>query len=1214
MRTPRTFLLVLLVLGLTGFSPDKDRDRDRDRGAQRTATESPRFGNDGPTPGSCELGTAAKDLDVNRVQARAFNTGSLFFGATAEAIYLVPKSSGTSAIFASGIWIGGMRDGQLTGAGSRYDNFEFWPGPLDPSTGRPVNPSNCATFDRIFKVSGSDIDDVEAGAPISDYPDLQDWPADLGAPVLAAPGNNVDDDNDGLIDEGEDEIDNDGDGLIDERDEKERRVDGGYDFAAGDRPDIIGDQSLWWIMNDVGNQHDEWNTPPVGVEVRVQMFAFDRDNPLGDVTFYKYTVVYYGNGPGTAPLMDTYLSVFSDPDLGNAADDLVGSDTTLSLGYVYNATNIDSGPTGYGVAPPAVGYDFFQGPIVDGDTLGLTRFSYFINGGPPGTSDPLTGTEYYNVMQGIWTNGLPMVECGIGINCAGDVTVFAFPGDPVARDFWSEVSVGNSGGDRRLVVTTGPFELNYGEQQDIVFGIVYGRGNSNLSSISALRANDIVAQSAYDADFEVPEPPPAPEPCDALSPRLQPGSGDCLESVELDGEVTLVWGYPESSENFLGLFEDLGYEFEGFNVYQYPTSQYNQNERVRVATFDKINGIFQVNNLVFDLDVGDIVQRPAAFGSDSGLQYFYQPEGDNINGGELINYQDYFFAVSAYAVNEEAPLERVIESSPTFITVRPSGIDASGNATQTEVGQVLTAERIGGEGIGEASAIVVDPTRISGDSYTVTIQTVEVGDTSVNTFIIRRGGEVIFDGVQTIEEDGLIVPAIPITSLSEAQALEEASGLQVFTGQLVLDGLQFVNAFFPGVVEDADGVPDFSGDGNAIVEVAYPGVDDVCAGAAADPGCANFPGNTVWHDLNSTGSYYVSAGGGTGGLDRLSRYIEAAVPEDFEIRFTEECATEGSCYGAYGFLGEVLIVSVPFELWNLGTEDDDSDDVRMIPFLNNNGDPLLNWEDQFTGVDPWPGSTTYCAEGCPITDWIYWMQPDRPNGYELFNQAARDFGGAGAVYDPTADGDDLIDQDPFNGGDCPSQGFYVNRCYDNQDFINNPGGSSFIYPIGRMVYADANGDGMTPPVGTVDRLITTPKGEVLLDGDQFRFDTSDLVLVPSDQAAVEEALDLIGVVPNPYLGRSLYETGPLDRRVRFINLPPQVTIRIYTVSGTLIRELFKDGASRSLDWDLTTFNNLPVASGMYLVHVDARDETGTAIGERILKLGVVNRQIDVDVF
>ena len=43
-----------------------------------------------PVPGSCELGRAQADLNVSDVQARLFNTGSLFFGNESQAAYLVP--------------------------------------------------------------------------------------------------------------------------------------------------------------------------------------------------------------------------------------------------------------------------------------------------------------------------------------------------------------------------------------------------------------------------------------------------------------------------------------------------------------------------------------------------------------------------------------------------------------------------------------------------------------------------------------------------------------------------------------------------------------------------------------------------------------------------------------------------------------------------------------------------------------------------------------------------------------------------------------------------------------------------------------------------------------------------------------------------------------------------------------------------------------------
>ena len=73
---------------------------------------------------------------------------------------------------------------------------------------------------------------------------------------------------------------------------------------------------------------------------------------------------------GANTLDSSYVSVWSDPDNGGAGDDLVGVDTSLSLGYCYNATNNDNV---YGNRPPAVGYDFFQGPTVAGQVRDIER-------------------------------------------------------------------------------------------------------------------------------------------------------------------------------------------------------------------------------------------------------------------------------------------------------------------------------------------------------------------------------------------------------------------------------------------------------------------------------------------------------------------------------------------------------------------------------------------------------------------------------------------------------------------------------------------------------------------------------------------------------------------------------------------------------------------------------------------------------------------------
>ena len=191
----------------------------------------------------------------------------------------------------------------------------------------------------------------------------------------------------------------------------------------------------------------------------------------------------------------------------------------------------------------------------------------------------------------------------------------------------------------------------------------------------AVTAANEIAQASYDAGIALTDPPPAPPLCDANSPdpHVQPGSGFCLDAAEQNGLVTLVWGYPPDSENFLGSYTAINplippgtgyntYDFEGFNIYQYPTSVFNEDARQLIVTYDVINGITVVHDERFDASEGITVQYTAARGTDSGLQYYHDLF-------DLTNQTDYYYGVSAYAYigNEFAVGARISESTPRHI-------------------------------------------------------------------------------------------------------------------------------------------------------------------------------------------------------------------------------------------------------------------------------------------------------------------------------------------------------------------------------------------------------------------------------------------------------------------------------------------------------------------------------------------------------------------
>jgi len=77
------------------------------------------------------------------------------------------------------------------------------------------------------------------------------------------------------------------------------------------------------------------------------------------------------------------------------------------------------------------------------------------------------------------------------------------------------------------------------------------------------------------------------------------------------------------------------------------------------------------------------------------------------------------------------------------------------------------------------------------------------------------------------------------------------------------------------------------------------------------------------------------------------------------------------------------------------------------------------------------------------------------------------------------------------------------------------------------------------------------------------------------------------VFPNPYTG--IGAGG--DMGVMFAALPEKATIRIFTIQGVLIRKIEHNNLSGGARWDLTNENGDPVAGGVYLYTIEARDKT-----------------------
>jgi hypothetical protein len=138
-----------------------------------------------------------------------------------------------------------------------------------------------------------------------------------------------------------------------------------------------------------------------------------------------------------------------------------------------------------------------------------------------------------------------------------------------------------------------------------------------------------------------------------------------------------------------------------------------------------------------------------------------------------------------------------------------------------------------------------------------------------------------------------------------------------------------------------------------------------------------------------------------------------------------------------------------------------------------------------------------------------------------------------------------------------------------------------------------------------------PKYEFTLDG---------VAPVPNNAETRETALDLVNVVPNPYYAYSAYEIQNTDNTVKITNLPPECTVTIYSLDGKFIRKYERAEGSNSnvpnrgalgeqinasVDWDLKNSKLIPIASGVYLIHINA-----PGIGERTIKWFGIQRTFD----
>lgn len=642
--------------------------------------------NGGKIAVNCANSTSRAVLDINNIRTTLLNGGDMWWDLD-DAKFEVPKATSANvpkkhSLFAGAIWIGGKdqpnNNGNLLLASQTYRGFSqvgYWPGPI-VNTNTNISREECGRWDMHFKINKTDIDlfksraaELTLVADTSMIPaSVLGWPGkgNMYASIVHSKltGANM------MIDNLAPFVNVGGSPDL-------------YEPLLGDYPDIRGDQAIWWVMNDVGNTKLPI-TNPIGLEMQVMAFAFASTDDLNNMTFYKQSII---NESGSK-LYDTYIGQWVDPDLGNYADDYVECDVKRGLGICFNGDNDDEGVRGYGANPPAVGVDFFSGPIADlndgidndrdgeideiGEKIIMSNFLYYNNDSNQknGNPEPTKAQDFYNYLRNIWRDNTNVVydgNDGTGLNPKPGYLptthanfmfpnqsdeygwgVGGTPNNPKTVLPWSENTAGNVPADRRFLQSAGPFTLDPGETVEVVTGTVWAKATSGgpRGSFSQLLFADDFAQKLFDNDFIVPQGPNAPnlavteldqeivltiEPTKFLA-RVERDycvaydtAGKCTKGNRDERMIT-----QETYQEFIpALQNDKYYKFQGYLIYQSKTerlpSDYTDLNQVRlVAQCDKRDNITYLVNYTKDPNTQTVIPSIKVQGANEGIKHTYR--------------------------------------------------------------------------------------------------------------------------------------------------------------------------------------------------------------------------------------------------------------------------------------------------------------------------------------------------------------------------------------------------------------------------------------------------------------------------------------------------------------------------------------------------------------------------------------------------------------
>jgi hypothetical protein len=704
-------------------------------------------------------------FNINNISTYIYNTGEADQSNTGDSGFQFPIGSRNTVVYKSGLLWGALVNGKIFSGGSSFLTG-LAPGRImDNGIADDPNSSNVRVYKvrRDYKTASltkESLDEVKTIQEVFNQyeKDWNEWPANYGAPF------------------------------------EDKNFDGKYNPQI-DIPGTNGaDQTLWFVANDLDSTNTKklYGSLPMGIEMHVTIWGYNQSGTSGNVLYKRYKIINKSKNN----FKEMYFGIWSDPDLGgDAGDDLVGCDTLLNLGYVFNSD--DSDPS-YGNIIPAMGFSLLQGPIVNGavtdkayfnnkiingkKNLSMTAFSWLYKYAPPEYGDVVLGNpsgtiELYNYLQGKTRTGNPW---SVPLEFGGGYTKFPASGDYIRKTgFYDGVQIPPT--DRRMMLCTGPFNMAPGDTQEVVFMELAAGADGvtkNLAAIELLKQSTLTLRNSY---YETGQ--------QVFSPTVPN-----VIITNLDGSVILNWGEDIAQINQIENSNSF-YKFEGYNVYQFPKADSKISDGKLIATFDVRNGITEIYSLDFDPSTQTLSQVIKASGRNTGVKRHFQVTQDYIKNKPLINWNEYYFGVSHYSYSFSNIFSNFHESSVNIYKAFPKPVSTT-ITSQYKIGDVIIADRIAGTTWRWFKGEVIDPYRITNSEYEITFRI----ENNALLFNIKNltSGKTIFTNLpepNTMDEFPIVEGVLPTFAISTTHPLTSQDVFRYKTYALVTDQNFWIDEF-----------------------------------------------------------------------------------------------------------------------------------------------------------------------------------------------------------------------------------------------------------------------------------------------------------------------------------------------------------------------------------------------------------------------------------